>query len=186
MRPVKEALSERGSRFILKKKSEAFYEVSKSPRPRSRSPSPAKANNNSLKLDQKTIAHIGKDLERYVNENRLRSVLSKILGEISETKDAQRVVRLMFDDVMEDFEDSVHSSRNGAGRHEAKGDGEVEAGQPKDDSKEKSSSTSSKTSTLEMFKNLAGRKQNQVKSELRQRIRKLVAKHIDDIIKNEF
>jgi len=78
MRPVKEALSERGSRFILKKKSEAFYEVSKSPRPRSRSPSPAKANNNSLKLDQKTIAHIGKDLERYVNENRLRSVLSKV------------------------------------------------------------------------------------------------------------
>jgi len=52
--------------------------ATESPRPRSRSPSPAKANNNSLKLDQKTIAHIGKDLERYVNENRLRSVLSKV------------------------------------------------------------------------------------------------------------
>jgi len=186
MRPAKEALSERGHRFILKKKSEAFLEVAKSSRPASRSPSP-KASKNAVSKDQKTIEHIGKDLERYVNENRLRSVLSKILGEISERKDAERLVRLMFNDVMEDFEDSVDSSRNDADLQEAKCEKERKEGQPKDESNEKASaSTSSTTSTLEMFKNLAGRKQNQVKGELRHRIRSFVAMHIDDIIKNVF
>ncbi|GAB5365121.1 hypothetical protein AAMO2058_001029600 [Amorphochlora amoebiformis] len=113
-------------RPILKRKSKAFAEVARAPK-LSRSPSPKSQNGRGsseeskekryleiermrsdfvrypeIKHDKRAI-EAWKDLRRYVVENRLRSVMSKLVGQINKQKDLEMVAVELANDAHEDF-----------------------------------------------------------------------------------
>jgi Rnl2 family RNA ligase len=112
IRPVESIFLWSGERLILKNKNEIFAEKSGSNK--NKNPKPTKE----AEPVSETVQSVLNAVELYINENRLRNVLSKI-GQVSD-KDFGKIMGLFTKDILEDFSKDEEDAFNKLDKNERK------------------------------------------------------------------